>query len=796
MIEMAMSATIRSLLRTPGFTATVVLVLALGIGANSAIFSIVNAVLLRPLPYREPDRLYRLAEVTPKGEPQGVSRSDMKAFDRLFVESVTSRFHNVTITGPEGAENVFGGKISPKGFDVLGAQAGLGRVFREEEFQAGAAPVTVLSDRLWKRRFGRDPAVLGRPIVLNGTPHTIIGVLPAEFFYDRRYELWIPWVFTADELSRRDSRSSTVVRLRPGARSEQAEAEAAAVLKAVAPEDVQKGWGVRLTSVADELTSRFKPALLISLGAVGFVLLIACINVANLLLARASDRGHEIAIRLALGASRWTMIRQFLTESLTLAAAGGAAGLAIGWWSAKALVATFPERIPLPRVEQTKMDGSVLLFTIGAALLTGLLFGLLPALQASRMTAVNERLKEGGRGSSGSSHGRRVRSTLIVVETALSLVLLAGAGLMLRSFDKLMKVNPGFQPERVLTLRVPVPTNIKERPQQSAYYSRLLEKMQSMPGVNSAGLVVPLPLAEVDANGTLFIPGRGWTEPQLVKMRVASAGYFRSMGIALKQGRVFDERDGDGAPAAVVVNESFARKFYPNENAVGRLISGSRDATQPGQQIIGVVADVKATQLGAPNDPEMYRDYRQYIFGGFGLTLTLRTASADPQALAAVAQREVRSVNPDQPIGDVRTMVKVLNDNVSQPRFYTLLLSVFAGLALVLAAIGLYGVLSFSVSRRAHEIGVRMALGAQSGSIFGLVLKEALTLVGLGVALGLGGAAALTRLMKAQLYETAPLDAATFVAVAGVMFCVAVLAACVPARRAVRLNPVETIWGR
>ncbi len=791
-----MRTTIRSLLRSPGFTATVVLVLALGIGANSAIFSIVNAVLLRPLPYRDPDRLYRLAEVNPKGEPQGVSRADMQAFDRLFAESSTSRWNNVTITGPEGAENVFGGKISPKGFTALGAQAALGRVFRDEEFQAGAPPVAVLSDRLWKRRFGRDPSVLGRPLALNGTAHTIIGVMPEDFFFDRRYELWTPWIFTADELSRRDSRSTTVVRLRPGIRKEQVEAEAAAVFKSIAPEDVQKGWSTRLTSVADELTSRFRAALLISLGAVGFVLLIACINVANLLLARASDRGHEIAIRLALGAGRWTMIRQFLSESLTLAITGGALGIAIGWWSAKALVATFPERIPLPRVEQTRMDGVVLLFTIGVSLLTGLLFGLLPALQASRMTAVNERLKEGGRGSSGSSQGRRVRNTLIVVETALSLVLLAGAGLMLRSFDRLMKVDPGFQPERVLTLRVPVPINIKERPQQSAYYTRLLEKLQAMPGVNAAGLVMPLPLSDVDANGTLMIPGRGWTEPQLIKMRLASAGYFRSMGIALKQGRVFDQRDGDGAPAVMVVNESFARKFFPNENPVGRTLSGSRDARQGDTLIIGVVADVKATHLSGPSEPEMYRHYQQFIFGPFALTLTLRTSSPDPQAIAGAAQREVRSVNPDQPIGDVRTMSKVRSDNVSQPRFYTLLLSVFAALALALAAIGLYGVLSFSVSRRAHEIGVRMAMGAQRGSIFGLVLKEALTLVGIGVALGLGGAAALTRLMKAQLYETAPLDAATFVAVAVVMFAVAVVAACVPARRAVALNPVETLWGR
>jgi predicted permease len=367
---------------------------------------------------------------------------------------------------------------------------------------------------------------------------------------------------------------------------------------------------------------------------------------------------------------------------------------------------------------------------------------------------------------------------------------------MLRSFDKLMRVDPGFQAERVLTLRVPMPTNLTERPKQAAYYQRLLERMQSMPGVNSAGLIVPLPLAEVDANGTLFIPGRGWTEPQLVKMRVASAGYFRSMGIALKQGRVFDERDGHGSPSVVVVNDAFAKKFYPGENVAGQLIRGGPNDPSPPIQIIGVVADVKAMQLGAPNEPEMYRDYRQYIFGGFGLTLTLRANADDPQQLAAAAQKEVRAVNPDQPIGDVRTMSRVLNDNVSQPRFYTMLLTVFAAIALVLAAIGLYGVLSFSVSRRAHEIGVRMALGAQSGSIFRLVLSEALKLVGAGIVIGLAGAAALTRLMKTQLYETAPLDAATFAAVAIVMIGVAVIAACVPARRAVKLDPIETLWGR
>jgi putative ABC transport system permease protein len=792
-----MSLIIRSLLRTPGFTATVVLVLALGIGSNSAIFSIVNAVLLRPLPYREPDRLCRLDEMNPKRDAMGMSPADMTSFDGLFEASGTSHWRNVTITGPEGAENVFGGEVSKTLFAMLGTQPVMGRLFRADEFDAGAAPVTVLSDKLWRRRFGRDPNVLGRPLLLNGTAHTIVGVMGPDFFFDRRFELWMPWHFTAEELTRREARTNTVVRLKAGTRREQVESQAAAIFRSIAPGDVQKGWTVRVAGLADDLTSRYRPALLISLGAVGFVLLIACINVANLLLARASDRGHETAIRLALGAGRGAMVRQFLAESMALALAGGAAGLALGWWSAKALVATFPERIPLPRVEQTRLDWVVLLFTIGISLLTGLLFGLLPALQASRAD-VNDGLKEGGRGSSGGSHGRRVRNLLIVVETALSLVLLAGAGLMLRSFDKLMRVDPGFQPERVLTLRVPMPTNLTKQPEQAAYYGRLLDRMQATPGVNSAGLIVPLPLAEVDANGTFYIPGRPVTpgERQLVKMRVASSGFFRSMGIPVKRGRVFNETDGNGAPAVLVINEALARKYFPNEDPIGRRVSQSPDANARTMEIIGVVSDVKVMQLGAPPEPEMYRDFRQFLFAGFGLTLTLRTESADPARVAAPAQKEVRSLNPDQPIGEVRTMEKVVSDNVSQPRFYTMLLASFAAIALVLAATGLYGVLSFSVSRRSHEIGVRMALGAQRGAIFGLVLAEALRLVGVGIAIGLGGAAALTRLIAAQLYGTAPIDAATFAAVAGLMVGVAVMAACIPARRAVRLDPVRALWGR
>jgi putative ABC transport system permease protein len=681
---------------------------------------------------------------------------------------------------------------------MLGTPPALGRIFREEEFRSGAPPVAVLSDRLWKRRFGRDPGVLGRPLILNGTAHTIIGVMPPEFFFEQRFELWTPWLFTADESSRRESRTTTFARLKPGVRREKAEAETLAVLREIAAEDVKKGWSMRVVGAADELTSRVRSSLLVSLGAVGFVLLIACINVANLLLARASDRAHEISIRVALGAGRSKVIGQFLGESMALATAGGALGVLVGNWSAKGLVALLPERMPVPRITQTRLDGQVLLFTLGLALATGVVFGLIPALAASRVD-VTDRLKEGGRGTSGGTRGRRIRSVLVVAETALSLVLVTGAGLMLRSFDRLMRVDPGFQAERVLTMRVPLPTGITERPRQAAYYTRLLDRLRAMTGVNSAGLVTPLPLGEVESNATFATEGHPAPpgERQLVRLRVVSPGYFRAMGIAVRRGRVFGEGDGDGAPAVAVINEALARKYFPNEDPVGRRVTMNEAGTGPFMEVVGLIRDVKTgQQLSGETTPELYRDYRQFFFAGFAAALTLRSEGADPEQLAGAAQKEIRAANPDQPVSDVRSMSKVVSDAVSTPRFYTLLLSAYAGIALALAATGLYGVLSYSVSRRAHEIGVRMAMGANGRSIFRLVIVEALRLAGIGIALGIGGGLALTRLIATQLFQTAPTDPLTFAAVSALMLAVAIAAACVPAMRALRLDPVQALWGR
>ncbi|MCX6632083.1 MAG: ABC transporter permease [Candidatus Solibacter sp.] len=789
---------VRVLRRTPGFAAIVVAVLALGIGANSAVFSVVNAVLLRPLPYHDPDHLYRLDEVNPKGQPAGVSPADAQIFrDRIhaFESVAVSHWQNVTLTGPEGPENTYGGKVSSQCFRMLGRPAALGRTFRDEEFRPGAPAVVILAHKLWKGRFAGDRGVLGKTLLLSGTPHTIIGIMPEDFFYDQRFTLWTPWQFTAGETAKREDRTPAAVRLRPGISPRQAQAELLAALRETAPEDVRKGWSARLVPMAQLLTERVRTSLLVSLGAVAFVLLIACLNVANLLLARVSDRAREIAVRTALGAGRLRMIRQLLTESLLLSVAGGTAGLLVGAWGARALVTLFPDRDPVPRLDQAHLDSAVLLFTLAVTVITGVLFGLAPALQATRAN-LTVALKESGRGTSSGARSGRVRNSLVIAETALSLILLVGAGLMLRSFQRLMAVNPGFNPDRVLTLRVPLPATITVKAQQPAYYTRILDRLGSLPGLNSAGLIAPLPLADVDANSTFVVEGHlpPNGERQLVKLRAVSPGYFRAMGIGLRQGRVFDDADTrDGSAKVIVVSESLVRRYFPHQNPIGKRITQSTEGKGPFATVVGVVNDVPSLNLADAPEPEMYFDYRQFFFAPFAMTLVLRTHAADPMHVAAAAQKEIRAITPDQPISDVKTMRDVLSGNVSQPRFYTLLLGIYAAIALLLAAIGLYGVLSYAVSQRLQEIGIRLALGASRGHVFRLVMGHALMLLGIGTLLGLAGSWALTRLIAAQLFRTQATDPATFAAVSGLMLAVALAATYVPARRALKVDPAMAL---
>ena len=788
----------RTLRRTPGFAAIVVAVLALGIGANSAVFSVVNAVLLRPLPYRDPGRLYRLDEINPKGQAAGVSPADAQIFrERIhsFESVALSHWQNVTLTGPQGPQNEYGGKVSIECFRMLGRPAALGRIFRDEEFLPGAPGVVILTHKLWQTRFASERDVIGKPLLLNGVAHTIIGVMPADFFYDQRFALWTPWQFTAAETAGREERTPAAVRLRTGVSLQQAQSELAAVWPEIAPEDVRKGWNVRLTPMAAQLTERVRSSLLLSLGAVAFVLLIACLNVANLLLARASDRAREIAVRAALGAGRLRVVRQLLTESLLLSGMGGVAGLLLGAWGARALVALFPGRDPVPRLEQAHLDSAVLLFTLAVTVVTGLIFGLVPALHSTRAN-LTAALKESGRGNSSGGRAGRVRSALVIAETALSLVLLVGAGLMLRSFQRLMAVDAGFNPDRVLTLRVPLPAAITVKAQQPVYYTRMLDRLRTLPGLNAVALIAPLPLADVDANSTFVVEGQvpAAGERQLVKLRSVSPGYFRAMGIGLRGGRVFNDADtGDANAKVVVVNQSLVRKYFPRESPLGKRVTQSTEGKGPFATVVGVVNDVRNLNLGDEPEPEMYFCYRQFFFAPFAMTLVLRTHAADPTQVAAAAQKEIRAIAPDQPVSDVRAMRDVVSNNVSQPRFYTLLLGIYAGIALLLAATGLYGVISFAVTQRLQEIGIRLALGASRAGILRLVLGRALLLVSAGTVLGLAGAWALTRLIAAQLYRTQAADAVTFAAVAGLMVAVAMAAAYLPARRALSVDPVMAL---
>jgi putative ABC transport system permease protein len=783
----------RTLLRAPGFATLVTLILALGVGANSAVFSIVNAVLLRPLPFHDPDHLYQLDEVNGKGQISGVPPVDLEAFRQFsnaIDRSASNRWFNATLTGPEGAENIFGVRVSSELFPMLGVAPALGRTFRPDEFRPGAPGAVVLSDRLWKRRFERNPAAIGAQLMLNGQAYTIAGVMPADFYFPQRYEFWIPWQLTAAEAGKRDERWPAMVRLKNGVTPAQAQTAIAAIYRNAAPEDARKGWTIRLNRLHDQITGRSRPALLMVLGAVGFVLLIACFNIANLLLARGSNRNREMAIRAALGAGRFRVFRQLLTESVLLAAVGGALGTAFGALGARALALSFPERLGMPRVDQTRLDWRVLLFTFGISVLTGIAFGVIPACNAAR-AGVNITLKESGRG--GGSRSQRLRNLLVVSETALSLMLLAGAGLMLRSFSRLLAQDPGFNAEHVLTVRVPLPANMLSNPAPAAYYTRLLEQVRSVPGLNAAGMIAPLPLAGVDANADLTVEGRPSREgeQQLVKLRSVSPGYFRAMGLTLRQGRVFDESDGPDAPQSAVVSESLARRYFPNENPIGKRIAMSRKG--PWLPIVGVVKDIKSLDLAGKSEPELYRDYRQFFFAPFANTIVVRTQSADPASVAAAIQRRIRAANPDQPMMDLQPMPKVVADSVAQPRFGAFLLAIFAGIALLLAAAGLYGVLSYSVSQRVREIGIRLALGASRELILRDIVGHAMLLLGTGAAAGLAGALVLTRLLSAQLFEIGPADPLTYASVTLILAVVGLTAAYLPARRATQIDPNKAL---
>jgi len=784
----------RVLAANPGFTAAVVLILALGIGANSAVFSVVNAVLLKPLPYTDAGRIYELAGRV--GHPQWISAPDFLTWQQrthVFEAMAAATDERYVLTGGTVADEVGGLAASRELMPMLGVAPEIGRTFADDDYRETAPRTALISDKLWRQQFGGTRGVLGKTIVLNGQPHIVIGVMPPVFqFPQARTDVWTPLTFSARALSRRQWPAFLVWgRAMRGATREQVDREAKFITGELArdyPDAHRKGWQLTTASFEERTVGQVRTALLVVLGAVTCVLLIACLNVASMLLARASARRKEMAIRASLGAGRLRLVGQVLTESVMLSGCGAALGLLLAVWGRRALLALVSARTPLPRAEQAGFDGPVLEFTLLVSLLCALAFGLAPALLASNVLLVGW-LKEGGRGSGRSGRGWS-RSVLIVAETALSLVLLAGAGLMVRSVTGLMRVNPGFNPERVLTMRLPLPNfRVPDRKQQPLYYAEILRHVQAVPGVQSAALVSALPLSGWE---TVM----SWDKPlvtskgerlEFVNFRSVSPAYFRVMGIPMMNGRGFEDSDTAGAKSVAIVNQAMAQQFWPDENAVGKILD-----TGDNLLIVGVAADVRHTGLSKAPEPEMYLPFLQDM-GVAQSVLVARTASPDSKTLLGAIERTIRQASADQPIKEVATLREVVSESFSEPRFYMALLSLFAALALALAAVGIYGVMSFSVSRREHEFGVRMAIGATSADVLGAVVSRGALYSMAGIALGIGGALAATRLIRSMLFGVESADALTYTAAAAILFAVALMACLIPARRAARLDPMVAL---
>jgi putative ABC transport system permease protein len=791
----------RMLAKSPGFTFVAVLALALGIGANSAIFSVVNTVLLQPLPFEQPEQLVRVYTTVPRrnltaGPVSYLTFADFRAQNAQFEYVTAFSDTSATLAGRDEPEQIDGIVASGDFFKVLGAQAALGRTFTTEE-ERPDAQIVVISDGLWKRRFGGDAQIVGQSVTLNGEAVTIIGIMPEGFTFpiDReRVDFWSPIDPTSEENRQRGSSYLNVVaRLRDGATLQQAQAEADAVAARLATEhaDTNAGRSFTLISMHEDLVGDLRPALLVLLGAVAFVLLIACANVANLMLARASSRHKEIAIRTAMGASRWRIVRQLVTESLLLSLAGGALGLLIALWGVDLLVASIPS--DMPRVSEIGLDRRVLAFTAAISMLTGFLFGLVPALQVSKPD-LNEGLKEGGRGSTEGARRNRVRGALVVLEVALSLVLLVGAGLLMRSFVELREVKAGFDPSGVLTASVSLPdSKYGEEAAQAEFFRRVLENLRARPGVHAASAVLPLPLSGSAMMNGLSIEGRPPAAPGerlTTHTRITSPEYFRAMNIPVVKGRALDERDSKDAPKVVVVNETFARKYFPGEEAIGKRVEITVAEDMSGE-IVGIVGDVKHRSLDAAPDPEAYVSYRQ-VPSGY-MVLVLKGDGQSAAALTSTLREAVRQVDSGQALAEIRTMEQLVSNSVARRRFNMLLLGVFAGVALALAAIGIFGVMNYTVTQRTHELGIRIALGAQTKDVLRLVVGQGMTLIVIGVAVGLAASFALTRLMQSLLYGVSATDPLTFAGVALVLASVALLACYIPARRATRVDPMVAL---
>jgi putative ABC transport system permease protein len=796
---------LRQMGKRPGFTVVVVLTMALGIGANAAIFSVLDAILLRPLPYAHPEQLVKVwTRFTGIGLPNDqnwVSAPefrDLQRLNRSFADlvAIDSGTFNLGVKG--SPQRVVGASVSPSLFAMLGAHPLIGRTFLAEEAQPGRDHEIVLSYGLWRRVFAGNPSAVGSTIDIDGVPMSVVGVMPGGFAYPDETEIWGPLAFSPNDLSE-NSRGShgleVLGRIKPGLSLEQVQSDMNRVGRTMVEEHrsypyEKYGFGIILHPLLEETVGDVKRSLVVLMAAVGLVLLIACANIANLLLARSAERQQEMETRMALGASSWRLARQLITESIVLALAGGFVGLAITPWALQGLVAVAAKS--LPRAIHTGIDVRVLALTAVASLATGILFGLAPALQAFR------RRRFDGLKSGRSTEGRqpkRLRNALVVCETAVSLLLVAAAGLLLRSFAQILKVDPGFRPDRVLTLRIALPDAVYSKPEQvRGFYNELLDRVRGLPGVRSAGAVSALPLSGEGGSGTTTIDSQSVpledTTPE-ADQRVVTSDYFRAMGISLIRGRVFEARDSDSAPLVAIVDESLAQAFWPNQDPIGkRLHSGVRQSDAPWATIIGVVRHVRNRTLEARSRVEVYWPEDQRPYGALTLAIL---ASGNPMDLSPTVQREVSMIDPDLPVYRVRTMTEIMGDSLQRRRLALMLLAVFAALALLLASVGIYGVTSYGVAQRQMEIGLRMALGADRGQVMRMMIWRGMGTIAIGLALGVILALSLTRLMSGLLFAVRTSDPLALGGSALLLTTAAFCAILIPARRATRVNPIVAL---
>jgi putative ABC transport system permease protein len=794
---------IRLLFKNPAFTLIAVFTLALGIGANTAIFSVVNALLLRPLPYKDADRLVWIWGSNPKnGIPEEVASApdyaDWKKLSESFEDmGAFSRTAQILVTDGE-PERLMGGAVTDGFFSTLQAQPILGRVFTPDEDKPGAERRVILSQGLWQRRFGADPEILNKTITLNGNPHVVVGVMGVDFINPRPGDLqpaefWVPLRLNYANAGRRSDFLGVIARLKPQVTQAQAQAEMTKIMSDLEAQypATNNGWGAKVLTLLERFVGKVSRPLVVLMGAVCFLLLIACANVANLLLVRASTRRKEIAIRAALGAGRTRLARQLLTESLVLSIVGGGLGLLVAVWGVNALVAFLPTN--LPRLNEIALDNRVLLFTLGLSLLTSVLFGLLPAIQSSNPD-LNDNLKEGGKDVANVASSNRIRNVFAVAEIALALVLLAGAGLMLRSFLKLQEVDPGFNSHNVLALQMQLPsTRYKEGAQIETFTNQLLEKISTTTGVEAVALLSDPPLG--GGGNFLSFTKEGETRSpddsiQDLEVHSASHDYFKAMGIPLKRGELYTGRDSLNAPAVAVISETAARRYWGDEDPIGKRITFGGGANATWLKIVGIVGDVRNESLNEPPYPQLYAPFVQQASNSFYL---ITRSTGEPTTIIPVLRNQIREMDATVPIFNTRTMEQIIADSIAVPRLNAMLIMLFAGLALVLATVGIYGVISYTVSQRNHEIGVRMALGAKSSDILTMVIGQGLKLVGIGIVIGLIAIAGLSSLLTSLLFEVSTTDPLTFALVALILAGVALVACLVPARRAAKTDPIVAL---